>query len=77
MKPIDQYHRWIEWSAEDGVYLGRCPDLITGIHGDDPVTLSSGPGRFSNSVAFTRYAFARVSLSLGILAIQLGVHDLC
>lgn len=39
MKPIDQYHRWIEWSEEDQTYLGRCPDLITGIHGDDPVTL--------------------------------------
>lgn len=39
MKTIDAYHRWIEWSEEDGVYLGRCPDLITGIHGDDPVTL--------------------------------------
>ena len=21
----------------DQVYLGKCPDLITGIHGDDPV----------------------------------------
>ncbi len=37
MKPIDQYHKWVEWSDEDGVYIGRCPDLITGIHGDDPV----------------------------------------
>lgn len=37
MKPIDQYHRWVEWSDEDQVYIGRCPDLITGIHGDDPV----------------------------------------
>lgn len=39
MKRSDQYHRWVEWSEEDGVYLGRCPDLITGIHGDDPVAL--------------------------------------
>ncbi len=37
MKPIDQYHRWVEWSEEDNVYVGKCPDLITGIHGDDPV----------------------------------------
>jgi len=39
MKPGDRYHKWVEWSDEDGVYLGRCPDLITGIHGDDPVVL--------------------------------------
>jgi predicted RNase H-like HicB family nuclease len=37
MKPIDQYHRWVEWSDEDQVYIGKCPDLISGIHGDDPV----------------------------------------
>ena len=37
MKPIDEYHRWVEWSDEDHVYIGKCPDLITGIHGDDPV----------------------------------------
>jgi predicted RNase H-like HicB family nuclease len=37
MKPIDAYHRWVEWSDEDQVYVGKCPDLITGIHGDDPV----------------------------------------
>ena len=37
MKAIDQYHRWVEWSDGDQVYIGRCPDLITGIHGDDPV----------------------------------------
>jgi hypothetical protein len=24
---------------EDQVYIGKCPDLITGIHGDDPVKL--------------------------------------
>jgi hypothetical protein len=39
MKATDQYHKWVEWSDEDGVYIGRCPDLITGIHGDDPVRL--------------------------------------
>jgi predicted RNase H-like HicB family nuclease len=37
MKTIDEYHRWVEWSDEDQVYIGRCPDLITGIHGDDPI----------------------------------------
>ncbi len=36
----DQYHKWVEWS-EDQVYLGRCPDLITGIHGDDPAKLDA------------------------------------
>lgn len=39
MKLSDRYHKWVEWSEEDGTYLGRCPDLITGIHGDDPVRL--------------------------------------
>ncbi len=33
----DNYHKWVEWSDEEQVYLGRCPDIITGIHGDDPV----------------------------------------
>ncbi len=35
-KKADQYHKWVEWSDEDGAYIGRCPDLISGIHGDDP-----------------------------------------
>jgi len=39
MKDLDRYHKWIEWSEEDHVYIGKCPDLITGIHGDDPVVL--------------------------------------
>ncbi|MEM6507359.1 MAG: pilus assembly protein HicB [Planctomycetota bacterium] len=39
MKPIDRYHKWVEWSEEDQIYLGLCPDLITGIHGDDPVAV--------------------------------------
>ncbi len=39
MKIIDQYHKWIEWSDEDKIYIGRCPDLITGIHGKDPISL--------------------------------------
>jgi hypothetical protein len=37
MKPGDKYHKWVEWSDEDRVYIGKCPDLITGIHGDDPM----------------------------------------
>jgi len=39
MKKNDRYHKWVEWSDEDNTYIGRCPDLITGIHGDDPVQL--------------------------------------
>ena len=41
MKESDQYHKWVEWSQEDQTYIGKCPDLITGIHGDDPVRLYS------------------------------------
>ena len=41
MKKSDQYHKWVEWSAEDQTYIGKCPDLITGIHGDNPVRLYS------------------------------------
>lgn len=37
MKPIARYHKWVEWSEEDQTYIGRCPDLITGIHGDNPI----------------------------------------
>jgi len=36
MKESDKYHKWVEWSEEDQVYIGKCPDLITGIHGNDP-----------------------------------------
>ena len=25
MKLIDQYHKWVEWSEEDQVYIGKCP----------------------------------------------------
>ena len=37
MRPIDRYHRWVEWSDEDQVCIGKCPDLITENHGDDSV----------------------------------------
>ncbi|MCB1093118.1 MAG: pilus assembly protein HicB [Verrucomicrobiae bacterium] len=39
MNAADRYHKWVEWSDEDQAYLGKCPDLITGIHGDDPVAV--------------------------------------
>lgn len=39
MKDFDKYHKWVDWSEEDHAYIGRCPDLITGIHGDDPIRL--------------------------------------
>jgi hypothetical protein len=39
MKTADKFHKWVDWSAKDGVYVGDCPDLITGIHGDNPVKL--------------------------------------
>jgi len=39
MKLSDRYHKWVEWNDEDKVYLGRCPDVITGIHGSDPIEL--------------------------------------
>jgi len=39
MKTADQYHKWVEWSDEDQTYIGKCPDLISGIHGGDPVRL--------------------------------------
>lgn len=41
MKTIDRYHKWVEWSEEDQVYVGKCPDLMTGIHGDDPIAVYS------------------------------------
>ena len=42
MRPSDRYHKWIEWSDDDATYLGRCPDVITGIHGDDSIQLYDG-----------------------------------
>jgi predicted RNase H-like HicB family nuclease len=38
-KTTDACRKLVEWSEEDGGYLGKCPDLISGIHGDDPVKL--------------------------------------
>lgn len=40
-KKSDIYHRWVAWSEEDQVYIGRCPDLFGGgVHGDDPVEVA-------------------------------------
>ena len=34
MKPGDRYQKIVEWSDEDGCYVGRCPDLMYGgVHG--------------------------------------------
>jgi hypothetical protein len=41
MKTSDLYHKWVEWNEQDKVYIGKCPDLMTGIHGDNPVQLYS------------------------------------
>lgn len=36
MKPSDKYLKIVEWSEEDGCYVGTCPGLIHGgVHGDD------------------------------------------
>jgi hypothetical protein len=50
MKPIDEHHRWEEWSDEDHPYIGKCPDLITRIHGDDPVTVYKELGEVVHDV---------------------------
>lgn len=39
MKDLDRYHKWVEWNEGDQVYIGKCPDLVTGIHGENPVLL--------------------------------------
>ena len=36
MKLSDHYLKIIEWSEEDGCYVGRCPGLMLGgVHGTD------------------------------------------
>lgn len=36
MKTSDRYLKIVEWSEEDGCYVGTCPGLMLGgIHGDD------------------------------------------
>lgn len=40
-RKTDIYHRWVAWSEEDQVYIGRCPDLFHGgVHGDDPLKVA-------------------------------------
>ena len=37
MNTADHYTKIVEWSDEDGCFIGRCPELIYGgCHGDDP-----------------------------------------
>jgi predicted RNase H-like HicB family nuclease len=37
MNPKDKYVKLVEWSDEDGCYIGSCPELFYGgCHGDDP-----------------------------------------
>ncbi|MFM7291273.1 MAG: pilus assembly protein HicB [Planctomycetia bacterium] len=50
MKTTDAYHKWVEWSDEDETYVGKCPDLISGIHGDDPVQLYADLARVTDEV---------------------------
>jgi len=36
MKKSDKYLKIVEWSDEDGCYVGTCPGfMIGGVHGDD------------------------------------------
>ena len=36
MKKTDRYLKIVEWSEEDGCYVGTCPGLVYGgVHGDD------------------------------------------
>lgn len=36
MKPSDNYLKIVEWSEEDGCYVGTCPGLIHGgVHGSN------------------------------------------
>ncbi len=36
MKTSDRYLKLVEWSEEDGCYVGTCPGLMLGgVHGDD------------------------------------------
>ena len=36
MKKSEKYLKVVEWSAEDGCFIGRCPELMLGgVHGAD------------------------------------------
>ncbi len=45
-----KYRKWVEWSEKDQTYIGKCPDLITGIHGDDPDKLYNELGQVVEDV---------------------------
>ncbi len=37
MNEADRYSKLVEWSDEDGCFIGSCPELFHGgCHGDDP-----------------------------------------
>jgi len=40
----------VEWSDEDQIHVGKRPDLITGIHGDDPVEVHKELGEVVQEV---------------------------
>lgn len=49
---IKTYHHWVEWSEEDGCFLGRCPDLFGGgCHGEHPVQVYEELVRLMEEVA--------------------------
>jgi predicted RNase H-like HicB family nuclease len=36
MKPGDEFLKVVQWSMEDGCYVGACPGVLRGgVHGDD------------------------------------------
>ncbi len=40
MKPGDRYVKIVEWSEEDGCFIGSSPELFYGgCHGEDPVAV--------------------------------------
>lgn len=40
MKLSDRYLKIVEWSEEDGCYVGRCPSLMLGgVHGTDEIAV--------------------------------------
>lgn len=40
MKKSDRYLKIVEWSEEDGCYVGTCPELVYGgVHGDDELSV--------------------------------------
>ena len=42
MKASDRYIKIVEWSDEDGCYVGTCPGLMLGgVHGDDETKVYS------------------------------------